>query len=101
MLNRQAALAEGLADHENDLAIEEALAAFIDWQCQVWDPCCADCGWLDWAKQERKAALRQYRKLTQAESECVVSFEPVVFDDDRDMLVAAWSENAPPVQWMF
>lgn len=88
MMTRQNALAEGLEDHLADQAIADAFKAFVDLTVEIMDPCCHDCGWLDWAKHERRGALRAYRKLTKTETECVVTFEEAFSDDELDLIEA-------------
>ena len=54
-------ISEGLADYA--LAREEADAReeMIRWSARVADPCCRDCGFLIYARQELIAALRRAR----------------------------------------
>lgn len=56
---RREALAEGLADYEAERAEADALADVGYWTASTADPCCRDCGWLTYAKQELAAALRR------------------------------------------
>jgi hypothetical protein len=54
-------IAEGLADYDLEREEVEARAALIDWAARVADPCCRECGFLTYARQELLAALGRAR----------------------------------------
>lgn len=88
-MNRQQALAEGLEDHLADQAIADAFKALVDLTVEIMDPCCRDCGWLDWAKQERREMHRLYNRLTKVETECVITYEEPFTDEELDLIESA------------
>lgn len=54
-------ISEGLADHALDQEEADAREEMIRWAVRVVDPCCLDCGYLSYAKQELGAARRRAR----------------------------------------
>ena len=54
-------IAEGLADYEQDREEAEAREQMLHWSAQVAAPCCRDCGWLAYAREELRTALRRAR----------------------------------------
>lgn len=61
-LTARRAVAEGLADHQDEQADIETLADIFRWVERVDDPCCRDCGWLELAKQELLDAIERRRR---------------------------------------
>jgi hypothetical protein len=56
-------IAEGLADYELVREESDARAQVIRWSAAVVDPCCRECGYLTYAKQELHAARRRARAI--------------------------------------
>lgn len=54
-------ITEGLADYALDHEEAEARWRMIHWATRVVDPCCRECGFLTYARQELLAALRRAR----------------------------------------
>jgi hypothetical protein len=54
-------IAEGLVDYELDREEADARASMIRWSVNVADPCCHECGFLTYARQELLGALRRAR----------------------------------------
>jgi hypothetical protein len=57
------AIAEGLDDYVLDREEREAREQMIHWAAIVASPCCRDCGYLSYAKEELRAALRRARAI--------------------------------------
>lgn len=57
------AIAEGLTDYELDREESDAREQVIHWSTAVVDPCCRECGYLTYAKEELHAALRRARAV--------------------------------------
>jgi hypothetical protein len=55
------AIAEGLADYASALEEMDAREQMIRWSAAVVDPCCRECGYLTYAKEELHAARRHAR----------------------------------------
>jgi hypothetical protein len=55
------AIIEGLADYAMEREEADARETMIRWTVRVADPCCHDCGFLAYARQELRAALRRAR----------------------------------------
>ena len=54
---------EGLADFALEREEADAREEMIRWSVRVADPCCRDCGFLTYAKQELIAALGRARAV--------------------------------------
>lgn len=54
-------IAEGLVDYALDREEADAREQMIRWSADVADPCCRECGFLTYARQELRAALRRAR----------------------------------------
>jgi hypothetical protein len=54
-------IAEGLADHGLEREEAEAREEMLRWSAHVADPCCRECGFLSYARQELRAALKRAR----------------------------------------
>lgn len=55
---KQNEIAEGLVDYELEREEADAREDMIRWAARVVNPCCRDCGYLAYAKQELRAARR-------------------------------------------
>ena len=60
---KAAAIAEGLEDYDLDREECDARAQMIRWAAVVASPCCRDCGYLAYAREELRSALRRARVL--------------------------------------
>lgn len=54
-------IAEGVADYELEREEADARETMITWAVRVEAPCCDDCGFLDYAREELRAAHRRAR----------------------------------------
>lgn len=54
-------IAEGLADYELDREEADARADMLRWAVAVADPCCRDCGYLTYAREQLGDARRRAR----------------------------------------
>lgn len=52
---------EGLADYELEREEVDARAAMIYWSVKVVTPCCHECGYLSYAREQLQYALRRAR----------------------------------------
>jgi hypothetical protein len=56
-------ITEGLADYALEREEADARADMIRWVVAVADPCCRDCGYLTYAKENLRAARKRARAL--------------------------------------
>jgi hypothetical protein len=54
-------IVEGLADYALEREEADAREEMIRWAVRVADPCCRDCGYLRYARQEHRAARKRAR----------------------------------------
>jgi hypothetical protein len=54
-------IAEGLTDYALEREEADAREAMINWCVRVAFPCCRECGYLTYARQEQRAAIRRAR----------------------------------------
>ena len=52
-------IAEGLADYDLERQEADAREQLLRWAVRVADPCCRECGYLAYARQELRAARRR------------------------------------------
>lgn len=58
-MREQDEIEEGLADHELERQEADAREQLLRWAVRVADPCCPECGYLAYARQELRAARRR------------------------------------------